>query len=64
MLEINRGLYDFNYYYLYLLQYLRSNKYEVDNDHPRYKQTQSRHWMPSRKHAGTVQQSLWLRKKR
>lgn len=35
MLEINRGLYDFNYYYLYLLQYLRSNKYEVDNDHPK-----------------------------
>ena len=34
MSEINRGLYDFNYYYLYLLQYLRSNKYEVDNDHP------------------------------
>lgn len=34
MLETNRGLYDFNYYYLYLLQYLRSNKYEVDNDHP------------------------------
>ena len=34
MLEINLGLYDFNYYYLYLLQYLRSNKYEVDNDHP------------------------------
>lgn len=34
MLEINRSLYDFNYYYLYLLQYLRSNKYEVDNDHP------------------------------
>lgn len=34
MLEINRGLYDFNYYYLYLLQYLRSNKYEVDSDHP------------------------------
>ncbi len=34
MLEINRGLYDFNYYYLYLLQYLRSNKYEVNNDHP------------------------------
>ncbi|WP_303339887.1 DUF1896 family protein [uncultured Duncaniella sp.] len=34
MLEINRGLYDFNYYYLYLLQYLRSNKYEVENDHP------------------------------
>lgn len=34
MLEINRGLYDFNYYYLYLSQYLRSNKYEVDNDHP------------------------------
>ncbi|WP_305156702.1 DUF1896 family protein [uncultured Muribaculum sp.] len=34
MLEINRGLYDFNYYYLYLLQCLRSNKYEVDNDHP------------------------------
>ena len=34
MLEINRSQYDFNYYYLYLLQYLRSNKYEVDNDHP------------------------------
>ena len=34
MLEINRGLYDFNYYYLYLLQCLRSNKYEGDNDHP------------------------------
>ena len=34
MLEINRGLYDFNYYYLYLLQCLRSNKYEVDSDHP------------------------------
>lgn len=34
MLEINRGLTDFNYYYLYLLQYLRSNKYEVNNDHP------------------------------
>ncbi len=34
MLEINLGLYDFNYYYLYLLQYLRSNKYEVDSDHP------------------------------
>ncbi len=34
MLEINRGLYDFNYYYLYLLQYLRSNKYEIENDHP------------------------------
>ena len=34
MLEINRGLYDFNYYYMYLLQYLRSNKYEVDSDHP------------------------------
>ena len=34
MLEINRGQYDFNYYYLYLLQYLRSNKYEVDSDHP------------------------------
>lgn len=34
MLEINRSLYDFNYYYLYLLQYLRSNKYEVNNDHP------------------------------
>lgn len=34
MLEINRGLYDFNYYYLYLLQYLRSNKYEVNSDHP------------------------------
>lgn len=34
MLEINRGLYDFNFYYLYLLQYLRNNKYEVNNDHP------------------------------
>ena len=34
MLEINRSQYDFNYYYLYLLQYLRSNKYEVDSDHP------------------------------
>lgn len=34
MLEINRSLYDFNYYYLYLLQYLRSNKYEVDSDNP------------------------------
>ncbi len=34
MLEINLGLYDFNYYYLYLLQYLRSNKYEIENDHP------------------------------
>lgn len=34
MIEINQGLYDFNYYYLYLLQYLRSNKYEVDSDHP------------------------------
>ena len=34
MLEINRGQYDFNYYYLYLLQYLRSNKFEVENDHP------------------------------
>ena len=34
MLEINRSQYDFNYYYLYLLQYLRSNKFEVENDHP------------------------------
>ena len=34
MLEINRSQYDFNYYYLYLLQYLRSNKFEVDSDHP------------------------------
>lgn len=25
---------DFNYYYFYLLQFLRSNKYEVDPDHP------------------------------
>ena len=25
---------NFNYYYFYLLQYLRSNKYEVDTDHP------------------------------
>ncbi|MFV9805697.1 DUF1896 family protein [Phocaeicola vulgatus] len=25
---------NFNYYYFYLLQFLRSNKYEVDADHP------------------------------
>lgn len=34
MLETDRSLNDFNYYYYYLLQYLRINKYEVDADHP------------------------------
>lgn len=34
MLETDRSLNDFNYYYFYLLQYLRINKYEVDADHP------------------------------
>lgn len=34
MLETDRSLNDFNYYYFYLLQYLRINKYEVENDHP------------------------------
>lgn len=34
MLETDRSLNDFNYYYFYLLQYLRINKYEVDTDHP------------------------------
>ncbi len=34
MLETDRSLNDFNYYYFYLLQYLRINKYEVDAAHP------------------------------
>lgn len=34
MLETDRSLNDFNYYYFYLLQFLRINKYEVDTDHP------------------------------
>lgn len=34
MLETDRSLNDFNYYYFYLLQYLRINKYEVEADHP------------------------------
>lgn len=34
MLELDRSLIDFNYYYSYLLQYLQLNKYQVDPDHP------------------------------
>lgn len=34
MLEIDRSLTDFNYYYYYLLSYLQSNKYQVDPEHP------------------------------
>ncbi len=34
MLELDRSLIDFNYYYFYLLQYLQLNKYQVDPDHP------------------------------
>lgn len=34
MLELDRSLTDFNYYYFYLLQYLQLNKYLVDPDHP------------------------------
>lgn len=34
MLEIDRSLNDFNYYYYYLLTYLQLNKYMVDEDHP------------------------------
>lgn len=34
MLEIDRSLTDFNYYYYYLLRYLQSNKYQVDPEHP------------------------------
>ena len=34
MLELDRSLTDFNYYYFYLLQYLQLNKYQVDHDHP------------------------------
>lgn len=34
MLELDRSLIDFNYYYFYLLQYLQLNKYQLDPDHP------------------------------
>lgn len=34
MLELDRSLTDFNYYYFYLLQYLQLNKYQVGPDHP------------------------------
>lgn len=34
MLEIDRSLTDFNYYYYYLLQYLQLNKYQADPEHP------------------------------
>lgn len=34
MLEIDRSLTDFNYYYYYLLRYLQSNKYQVDPELP------------------------------
>ena len=34
MLEIDRSLIDFNYYYLYLLHYLQINKYQVTPEHP------------------------------
>lgn len=34
MLELDRSLTDFNYYYFYLLQYLQLNKYQVDPDDP------------------------------
>lgn len=34
MLEIDRSFNDFNYYYLYLLHYLQSNRYHVEPDHP------------------------------
>lgn len=33
MLEIDRSLTDFNYYYYYLLRYLQSNKYQVAPEH-------------------------------
>ena len=34
MLEIDRSLNDFNYYYFYLLTHLRINRYQVEPDHP------------------------------
>ncbi len=34
MLESDRSLTDFNFYYSYLLNYLQSNRYQVDPEHP------------------------------
>lgn len=34
MLDTDRSLTDFNFYYSYLLQYLRLNRYQVEPDHP------------------------------
>lgn len=34
MIDNYRGLDDFNYFYLYLLNYLQANKYQVERDHP------------------------------
>ena len=34
MLDIDLSLTDFNFYYSYLLQYLRLNRYQVEPDHP------------------------------
>ncbi len=34
MLDTDRSLTDFNFYYSYLLQYLQLNKYQVESDHP------------------------------
>lgn len=34
MLEIDRSLTDFNYYYAHLLGYLQQNRYRVDPEHP------------------------------
>ena len=34
MLEIDRSLTDFNYYYAHLLLYLQQNRYQVDPEHP------------------------------
>lgn len=34
MLDNYRSLDDFNYFYLYLLNYLQVNKYQVERDHP------------------------------
>lgn len=34
MLETDRSLNDFNYYYFHLLRFLQINKYEFDTDHP------------------------------
>ncbi len=34
MLDTDRSLADFNFYYSYLLQYLQLNKYQVEPDHP------------------------------